>query len=119
MLDKEKFEILPPELGSQFPEFRGFARTFFNDPEKQARAMRFIVGFYGLVNYESHSNPDEGKILKESLSNITDFFVKHYPEFMEEEVQIDSECGGGTYHREERLAHFVMKILSEVETEEE
>ena len=107
--------VAPPEMGHQFPEARCFDRTFCFDPSTQARALRFLIGYYGIAKRVSESDPAQGEKLVESISNLTEYFVNRFPECMEEEVEVDSECGGGTYHREERLAFFVMKLLSKGE----
>lgn len=100
------------EMGHQYPEARCFDRTFAFDPERQAQALRFLISFYGIAKMVSGSDPVEGEKLIDSISTLTEYFIKRFPECMEEEVKVDSECGGGTYHREDRLAHYVMELLS-------
>jgi len=107
--------VAPPELGHQYPEARCFDRTFVFDPNTQASALRFLIGYYGIAKHVAGSDPEEGEKLIQSISNLTEYFVQRFPECMAEEVKVDSECGGGTYRREDRLAFFVMELMSKGE----
>lgn len=112
MVMDEKF-CTPPEMGDQYPEFRCFERTFCRDPEKQARAMRFLIGFYGLALFHRDTDPDKWEETISAIATLERVFEERYPDFMQENVAIDHDCGGGTYNPEDRLIFYIKQIKSE------
>lgn len=105
-------DVVPPFMGHQYPEMRCFERTYDNDPENQARFVKSLIGFYALANHYYFGNPEEWGPVRDAITVLMNAFKDHHPEFLQDGIEIDSECGGGVYHLEMRLSELVDSIAN-------
>ncbi|HEY4963793.1 MAG TPA: hypothetical protein VIH90_03800 [Candidatus Saccharimonadales bacterium] len=98
---------VPVDL-AQWPEVRGFRRIYVKDPERQARFVMALIGFKQELKYKAH---DEDTV--KAVDMVLRAFHEHYPEFMEDGMETDSDVGTGIYHMDDRLGNYMSGVLEE------
>ena len=105
----ERFDRAPVAADpAQWPEARGFGRTYIRDPDRQSCLVKALLGFRREI-YERHQ--DEQII--DAIDVVLKAFQAYYPEFMQDGYvrDADSEWGEGVYHADDRLIWQMANIL--------
>ncbi len=97
-----------PNDPGQWPEARGFRRLYSHNPEYQARLAMALLGFRKDLREWTE---DTDTIA--AIDVVLRTFHARHPEFLQDGYVMESDLGGGTYHLDNRLAHYMDEILAE------
>lgn len=94
-----------PEIGGQYPERRAFERKLGENPFAQAQAARFLISYHmEAVETGHHEAAHSAAILLQDLCN-------RYPEFLQNQPNLDHDLGYEQYIIDDRLINLVRNIL--------
>ncbi len=101
-------EDLPITITSQWPEARGFARTYGKHPDNQSRLVKALLGLR--MDIEEGGHDDEAI---QAIDVVISAFRDRYPEFMDDSFVPDGDVGTGPYHADERMKLLVEELSAE------
>jgi hypothetical protein len=101
---------------NQWPEARSFGRTYWGDPEHQARFAMALFGF----RQDMREWKDEPEAAK-AAETVIRTFAKHFPEFLQEGFipEGDIDPFREPYHVDERLQRYMAGIALDATKEKD
>ncbi|MDO8335703.1 MAG: hypothetical protein Q7T74_02895 [Candidatus Saccharibacteria bacterium] len=103
-------EAHPPEMLSQFREFRGVERILKGNPEVQERGLKFLLSLYTL---EIDRFKDGDADNKAALRHVIKSFIEEFPECLEPQDELDPDLAYDSFIPEPQVLAALEVALDE------
>lgn len=97
-------------IPTQFNEQRGFVRWVGHNPDTQETYAAFLLGHLA-YHTEQGAISTTSEHVARALRVVLDDLAHEFPEFLETEVERESDIGGGVFHANELIVEGVKRAV--------
>lgn len=103
-------KIYPPNIGTQFREFRGVERVLKGNPEVQQRGLKFLLSLYTLEidRFKEGNHENKG-----TLRQVIRSYIDEFPECLEPQDKPDSDLAYNLFVPDPQVLDCLEEILNE------